>query len=280
MRRRELAAFLRTRREQLTPDDLGIVSSGRRRTPGLRRDEVAGLSGVSLTWYTALEQARDIHVSAQVLQALARSLRLDDDERRHLYALAGAVDNSAVLECDAVSPEMHALLSKLDPYPACIHNGRFDLLAYNRAMRHLITDLDEVPLAERNCIWLSFTDARWRQRIVDWEKSVERQVANLRVAMADHLDDGLWKSLVGRLGTTSPDFADLWGRHVVRDVEYAALRRIAHPGLGLLEFTVSNTWVARSSATRLQVFLPADARTGSLVTTLSDQQELTAAVAV
>jgi transcriptional regulator with XRE-family HTH domain len=210
IRRQELAAFLRTRRERLTPGDVGIVYSGRRRTPGLRREEVAELSGVSMTWYTALEQARDIRVSAQVVEALVRTLRLDDDERRHLYSLAGAVDNSSASECDGVSTEMNALLSKLDPFPACIQNGRFDLLAYNQAMRHLITDLDEVPAEERNCIWLSFTDDRWRQRIMDWDQSAARQVANLRVAMADHLGDRPWTSLVERLNDASPEFANLW----------------------------------------------------------------------
>jgi hypothetical protein len=136
-------------------------------------------------------------------------------------------------------------------------------------MRRLITDLDEVPVDQRNCIWLSFTDARWRERIMDWDQTAARQVANLRVAMADHLGDGPWKSLVARLRHVSPDFEDLWGRHVVRGVEYAALRRITHPDLGRLEFTVSNTWVSRDSATRLQVFLPVDARTRSRLAALS-----------
>jgi len=199
VRRRELAVFLRSRRERLSPSELGLVATTRRRTPGLRREEVAQLTGMSVTWYTALEQARDVHPSPQVLNALARTLRLDQDERHHLYRLAGAADNAVVAECNAVSEELHAVLDKLDPYPACVQNGKFDLLAYNSAMRRLITDLDEVPVAQRNCVWLTFAEPRWRERVVDWEQAAARQVANLRVAMAEHVDDGRWKALVSRL---------------------------------------------------------------------------------
>jgi hypothetical protein len=163
---------------------------------------------------------------------------------------------------------MLAVLSKLDPFPACVQNGRFDLLAYNGAMRWLIADLDEVPLDDRNCIWLSFTDPRWRQRIADWDQTAARQVANLRMAMAAHLDDASWTSLVTRLHNASPHFADLWRRHAVHGVEYTSLRRITHPELGHLDFTVSNTWISRESATRLQVFVPVDARTRSRLTVL------------
>ncbi|MDX6427665.1 MAG: hypothetical protein QOE54_31 [Streptosporangiaceae bacterium] len=268
VRRRELAVFLRTRRERMSPSELGIVAITRRRTPGLRREEVAQLAGMSVTWYTALEQARDVHPSPQVLNALARTLRLDHDERHHLYRLAGAADDAVVAECNAVSDELHAVLDKLDPYPACVQNGKFDLLAYNSAMRLLITDLDEVPIAQRNCVWLTFAEPRWRERVVDWEQAAARQVANLRVAMAEHLDDGRWKALVSRLRTESSEFAELWDRHSVRGVDAGVLRQIDNPAVGRMTFTVSNTWVAPGSTTRLQVLLPADPHTVERLTRL------------
>ncbi|MCX4427578.1 helix-turn-helix transcriptional regulator [Streptomyces mirabilis] len=268
VRRRELAVFLRSRRERMSPSELGIVAITRRRTPGLRREEVAQHAGMSVTWYTALEQARDVRPSPQVLNALARTLRLDHDERHHLYRLAGAADDAVVTECNAVSTELHAVLDKLDPYPACIQNGKFDLLAYNSAMRLLITDLDEVPIAQRNCVWLTFTEPRWRERIVDWEQAAARQVANLRVAMAEHVDDGRWKALVSRLRTESSEFAELWDRHSVRGVDAGVLRQIDNPAIGRMTFTVSNTWVAPGSTTRLQVLLPADPHTVERLTRL------------
>ncbi|WP_405995300.1 helix-turn-helix transcriptional regulator [Streptomyces sp. NBC_00986] len=268
VRRRELAVFLRSRRERMSPSELGLVANTRRRTPGLRREEVAQHAGMSVTWYTALEQARDVRPSPQVLNALARTLRLDHDERHHLYRLAGAADDAVVVECNAVSAELHAVLDKLDPYPGCVQNGKFDLLAYNSAMRLLITDLDEVPIAQRNCVWLTFTEPRWRERVVDWEQVAARQVANLRVAMAEHVDDGRWKALVSRLRAESSEFADLWDRHSVRDVDAGVLRRIDNPAIGRMTFTVSNTWVAPNSTTRLQVLLPADPDTVERLTRL------------
>ncbi|MFE2969318.1 helix-turn-helix transcriptional regulator [Streptomyces sp. NPDC059340] len=268
VRRRELAVFLRSRRERMSPSELGIVAITRRRTPGLRREEVAQHAGMSVTWYTALEQARDVRPSPQVLNALARTLRLDHDERHHLYRLAGAVDDAVVAECNAVSTELHAVLDKLDPYPACVQNGKFDLLAYNSAMRLLITDLDEVPIAQRNCVWLTFTEPRWRERVIDWEQAAARQVANLRVAMAEHVDDGRWKALVSRLRAESSEFAELWDRHSVRGVDAGVLRQIDNPAIGRMTFTVSNTWVAPGSTTRLQVLLPADPHTVERLTRL------------
>ena len=268
VRRRELAVFLRSRRERMSPAELGLVAITRRRTPGLRREEVAQHAGMSVTWYTALEQGRDVRPSPQVLNALARTLRLDHDERHHLYRLAGAADDAVVVECNAVSAELHAVLDKLDPYPACVQNGKFDLLAYNSAMRLLITDLDEVPIAQRNCVWLTFTEPRWRERIVDWEQAAARQVANLRVAMAEHVDDGRWKALVSRLRAESSEFAELWDRHSVRGVDAGVPRQIDNPTVGRMTFTVSNTWVAPGSTTRLQVLLPADPHTVERLTRL------------
>lgn len=189
LRRAELAEFLRSRRERLTPQQAGVIYTGRRRTPGLRREEVAQLGGMSTTWYTWLEQGRDIKVSDQVLDSLSRTLQLDHDERSHLFALVSAPDPTTTTECDAVTPQMRAVLAKLDPYPACVQGGKYDLLAYNTALRLLLTDLDDVPRDQRNCVWLTFTHPAWRESIVNWEATAARMVANLRVAMADHVGD-------------------------------------------------------------------------------------------
>jgi transcriptional regulator with XRE-family HTH domain len=119
VRRAELSAFLRSRRERIAPEQVGVTYSGRRRTPGLRREEVAQLAGVGVTWYTWLEQGRDIKVSEQVLESISRTLMLDRDERAHLFTLAGASDQSIAKECAAVTPQMHLVLEQLEPFPAC-----------------------------------------------------------------------------------------------------------------------------------------------------------------
>jgi transcriptional regulator with XRE-family HTH domain len=150
IRRRELAAFLRSRRERLTPHQVGIPITGRRRTPGLRREEVAQLAGVGVTWYTWLEQGRDIRPSDQVLGAIARTLQLDAHEAAHLFTLAGLPARASQQDCNAVPPGAAALLDRLDPWPAMVQNPRTDILAYNRGYNWLLGDVDELPFEERN----------------------------------------------------------------------------------------------------------------------------------
>jgi transcriptional regulator with XRE-family HTH domain len=260
LRRRELGDFLRSRRERIAPQQVGVAYHGRRRTPGLRREEVAQLSGVGVTWYTWLEQGRDIHVSEQVLTAIARTLMLDRDERNHLFALAGASDQTAAGECNAVSPQLHATLAKLDPYPACVVTGKYDVLAYNRAYNNLLTNFDELPVEDRNCMWLTFTDPLWKKVVVEWEDAAARMVANLRVLMADHVGDATWKSFVARLRAASPEFAEMWARHEVRGIENKA-KRFRHPVVGMLKFHSTNTWLAPRSGRRMLVYVPSDAET-------------------
>src|SRR4051794_9201609 len=169
-RRDELASFLRNRRERITPLDVGLPVVGRRRTPGLRREEVAQLAGVGVTWYTWLEQGRDIHPSPEVLEAIARTLQLDRTERQHLLTLAGApFDPASGPACYAASPTVRSLLDQLEPFPAVVQNSRYDLLAYNGAYGHLVVDLDELPPEDRNSLWLLATHPAYRAALPDWE---------------------------------------------------------------------------------------------------------------
>jgi transcriptional regulator with XRE-family HTH domain len=267
LRRRELAEFLRNRRERIAPQQVGVTLNGRRRTPGLRREEVAQLSGVGVTWYTWLEQGRDIKVSEQVLTALARTLLLDRDERAHLFTLAGAGDQGIVAECNAVPASLHAILRKLDPYPSCVVSAKYDVLAYNRAYNSLLTNFDELPVEDRNCMWLTFTDPIWKKRVVDWADAAARMVANFRVSLADHVGDPGWKSLIARLRAESSEFTELWARHEVRGIENK-VKRIRHPDVGMLKFDTTNTWLAPRSGRRQLVYVPADAETERRLTTL------------
>ncbi|MGH8962283.1 MAG: helix-turn-helix transcriptional regulator [Jatrophihabitantaceae bacterium] len=261
IRRAELSAFLRSRRERIAPQQVGVAYTGRRRTPGLRREEVAQLAGVGVTWYTWLEQGRDIKVSEQVLEAIARTLLLDRDERTHLFTLAGSADQSVARECGSISPQMHALLAQLASFPACVVNGKYDLLAYNRSYARLIGNMDEVPIESRNCMWLLFTDPAWRKTMVEWDDAAARMTANLRGLYADHVSEPAWKSFVARLRAESAEFAELWERHEVRGIENKR-KRYRTSLVGMLHLDVVNTWLAPKNGTRLLVYTPGDAETG------------------
>ena len=264
LRRRELAGFLRSRRERIPPEQVGLPVGGRRRTPGLRREEVAQLAGVGVTWYTWLEQGRDIHVSEQVLEAIARTLMLDPHERSHLFTLAGSLLTAMEAECQAVTAEAHAILAQLDPYPATVTNGRYDLLAYNRAYQVLCGDLDALPFDQRNSLWLIFTSPALRTCLVDRDTAKARMVAQYRAAMAEHVGEPAWKCMVKRLKEASPEFAELWRRHEVAQPENLT-KRFLHPDLGLLKFNFTNLWLAPRAGVRLVAYTPADDATSEAV---------------
>jgi transcriptional regulator with XRE-family HTH domain len=269
LRRKELASFLRSRRERLTPDQLGLPEYGRRRTPGLRREEVAQHAGVGVTWYTWLEQARDINVSEQVLDAIARTLMLDPHERGHLFTLAGSPLMEIGPDCMPVSPEVRLLLDKLHPYPAIVTNGRYDLLAYNRAFTVLVGDLDEVPYDQRNTMWLAFTSPSMRKSLPDRESAVRRMVGQYRAAMADHVAEPVWKCQVKRLQEASPEFAELWQRHDIAAPENLT-KRFVHPELGALSFCYTNLWLSQRLGVRLLTYTPRDAQTETQLDRIDD----------
>jgi len=267
LRRDELAAFLRSRRERIAPEQVGLIRSRRRRTPGLRREEVAQLAGVGITWYTWLEQGRDIHASPQVLDAIARTLLFDAHERTHLFTLAGAADTTIADECQALAPTAQAILDRLDPYPALALNGRYDILAYNRTWLSAFPHLTELPLEDRNCLWLIFTDPNWRKVVLDWEDASARMVAGYRAAMAEHVAEPAWKHFVARLQRASPEFTALWDRHEVQAPE-GRVKRIKHPVVGLLKLDFTYLWLDRRLGTRIVTYTPSDERTRERLETL------------
>ncbi|MFG1669141.1 helix-turn-helix transcriptional regulator [Streptomyces sp. Y7] len=257
IRRHELAAFLRHRREHITPEQVGLPRGSRRRTPGLRREEVAQLAAVGVTWYTWLEQARDIQVSVQVLDALARTLMLDPSERSHLFQLAGAVDPTPATACPSVTPAMRAVLEQLEPYPACLQNSRYDILAHNRTYGLLLCDLEAVPPEDRNCMILSYTHQDWQSSIVHLEETQRLMAARFRAAMAGHLGEPAWKMLLGRLRTESPEFREVWERHEVvshRSKRKEFLNR--HVGRILVDHT--DLWLSPDVGPRMVTYVPAD----------------------
>ena len=260
VRRRELAAFLRSRRERISPEQVGLPAAGRRRTPGLRREEVAQLAAVGVTWYTWLEQSRDIQVSPQVLDAIARALLLGPNERSHLFSLAETQDPAPITMCPTITPAITTIMEAMEPLPVVAANSRCDVLAYNRTYRHLITDLDAVPIEDRNFMWLAFTDPVWKQVLLDREQAVAAMVAKFRGAMADHVAEPGWKALVKRLRLASPEFDALWQRHEVGLASHGE-KRFLNPHVGLLHFEFTHLWLGPRVSTRVTTYTPADDET-------------------
>ncbi|MEU8682431.1 helix-turn-helix transcriptional regulator [Streptomyces sp. NPDC048611] len=256
-RRAELAAFLRSRRERITPEQVGLPRGARRRTPGLRREEVAHLGAVGVTWYTWLEQGRDIHVSPQVLDAVARALLLDRAERSHLFSLAGAVDPVPGRECTGVTRELRQILEQLSPFPAAVQNSRFDILAYNPTYGRLLCDLDALPEEDRNCMWLAFTHPEWRAGVGDLEATMRVMAAKFRASMAEHLAEPAWKALVARLTEASPEFRAIWAQHeILRPV--SAVKLFRHPRVGTLQLTATSLWTGPNDGPKLLSYTPVD----------------------
>ncbi|MGP4004814.1 helix-turn-helix transcriptional regulator [Streptomyces sp. 8N706] len=256
--RAALAAFLRSRRERISPEQVGLPRGRRRRTPGLRREEVAHLAAVGVTWYTWLEQARAIHVSAQVLDAIARALLLDPSERTHLFALAGESDPAPDTDCPGVSPALRLMIEQLEPYPVSVQNSRYDILAYNRTYGRLLCDLDALPFEDRNCMWLAFTHPAWQAGLPDWEETVRVMTAKFRASMAEHIAEPAWKALVKRLEQSSPAFREIWERHEVLSAGDRT-KRFRNPQVGMLHLHHTTLWLGPRHGPRLITYVPADA---------------------
>ncbi|WP_433894478.1 helix-turn-helix transcriptional regulator [Streptomyces sp. CA-111067] len=237
--RRELGTFLRSRRERADPSAVaaGLPPGGRRRTPGLRREEVSLLSGVSVTWYTWLEQGRDINVSPQILLALARALALDDTERAHLFRLAAAEPPPPARTPGSapVSPLLRAFLDAQLPNPAFVIDRCFDILAWNDAERALTEGVNlDRPRAELNVLWLMFTEPLVKTLFDDWDGEARWLVAMLRGQAAYELDNPRFGELTEALHRASPLFRELWAAHDVEAFR-SSTRRFHHPVVGTLD---------------------------------------------
>jgi transcriptional regulator with XRE-family HTH domain len=264
-RRAELSAFLRSRRERISPEDAGLAPGLRRRTAGLRREEVAQLSGVGVTWYTWLEQGRPINASAQVLDAVARTLRLDPQEREHLYRLADPSSGPPDAAPEGLlAPEIQQILDGLTTLPASILNERFDLLAWNAAYAALFPGVVSVPAERRNTLWLCFTHPACCHPFVNRADQLSRMVAQLRAAYGRHVGEPAWAGFVRRLQAASPDFARFWAEHEVANPA-TYLKVFRHPVYERLAMTTNSLAVLAMPGTRMVVYTPADEATRQAV---------------
>ncbi|MER8235971.1 helix-turn-helix transcriptional regulator [Streptomyces sp. NPDC094049] len=262
-RRPELAAFLRARRARVAPEDVGMPPGLRRRTPGLRREEVARLSGVGVTWYTWLEQGRPINASAQVLDAVARTLRLDRPEREHLYRLAEVpyAPEPSASGLPEVGREIQGILDALDPRPAVLYNARYDVLATNGGYERLFfrggPEPDTGPFGMRNALWALCGASGAGCPVVDRRRELPLMVARLRGAYGRHVSERAWEEFIRRLVEASPEFARLW-RGTDAVPPRARVKVFRHARVGEVRMTSVSLSVDGMPECRIVVYTPDD----------------------
>ncbi|MEU0541646.1 helix-turn-helix transcriptional regulator [Nocardia sp. NPDC005978] len=254
----QLGEFLRAARARLRPADVGLLPYGdpaRRRTPGLRREEVAELSGVSLTWYTWLEQGRAVETSRQVVDALARTLRLDPDQHRHLRALAGLTDpDDGRIAAD--NARLQRLVDAVLPNPASIFDRNFDYVVWNTAYARVRHDPLDLPSRRRNLLWMMFTDKENRARMPRWEFAARAVLSQLRDATGSRPGDPELSALVSELSRESPEFRRWWSEYPVGRFRPATIV-VAHPDAGDIELELFQLRPAEDPGLLLVVQVPA-----------------------
>ncbi|MCQ9183288.1 helix-turn-helix transcriptional regulator [Streptomyces sp. IBSBF 2953] len=260
-RRAELSEFLRTRRARLKPEDVGLPDFGRhRRVPGLRREELAQLAGVSVAYYTRLEQGNGRNVSAEVLDAIARALRLTDAEHAHLTHLAKPKHKKKqTARSPQARPALQQLLDAMDAVPAYVIGRRSQVLAWNRLAAALFGDWGELPAAERNWARLTFLRPDYRDLFVDWEQKAIDVVCVLRMEAGCYPDDPRLSALVGELSVKSEDFRRLWATHDVKEKSHG-VKHMRHPLVGELSLNFEGFKVSDDSE---QVLVTYHAEPGS-----------------
>ncbi|MPW06431.1 helix-turn-helix domain-containing protein [Paraburkholderia sp. CNPSo 3155] len=257
-RRCELGAFLRSRREHLSPAAVGLPDGFRRRTPGLRREEVAMLADVGTTWYTWLEQGRDVRASEDVLMAIADALRLDAVERRHLFVLSDRPSP----EVRSTNPEkleepVQRMLASLSGQPAYVTGRRWDILGWNRAATLVFGDYGQLSADERNLMFMVFANVRHRRLLVDWEEVARASLAMFRNDSARYVGDPDFERLISTLRHRSNEFNAWWRRHEVLN-PLSNIKRIRHPRKGLMVFEYTSFALLDGSDRKLTVYTPLD----------------------
>ncbi|WP_422924023.1 helix-turn-helix transcriptional regulator [Singulisphaera sp. PoT] len=253
----ELAQFLRTRRERLSPSDAGLAAGRRRRTPGLRREEVAHLAGLSVAWYTWLEQGRAIRASEELLERLARVLRLDASEYRHLFVLARGhppADFDPVIPLVIVGAPLRSMIDAL-PHPAYVVTGEWTVVAWNRAAQLVVADFENLSGRDRNIVWLVFTHPAQRRLMVNWEDQARSLLALFRSSTAHNLGEEWHDRFVADLADHSPEFRAWWPRHDVR-VAHAGPKIYDHPLAGRMVFEPLTLRYEGDSLFRIMVKVP------------------------
>ncbi|MGO4183513.1 helix-turn-helix transcriptional regulator [Paenibacillus sp. TAF43_2] len=254
-----LSSFLKSRRAKIMPEDVGFPIGTRRRTPGLRREEVAQLAGVSTTWYTWLEQGRDIQVSASVLDCVAAALQLNDDEREYLYALALGSGYSTLPineEQTEITPSLKRILKELRFCPTIISDRRCQIVGWNEAASHVFMDFDQIPAEQRNMIELLFTRKEFRRLAGNWEHFVGGFLAIFRAYYGQYVQDDWYERFIDEMKRSHPEFQYLWEQSQVSSAPDVLLE-FRHARVGKMLYHLTSFQVKGNTDLRCSVYTPA-----------------------
>jgi hypothetical protein len=255
----ELARFLQTRRARISPEQAGLPNGGRRRTPGLRRGEVALLTGISVDWYTWLEQARNIQVSAQVLESIARALQLDSNERKHLFLLALQQLPADLTSAESdISPTLQSFLDLQGISPAFITDQRLNIVAWNKVASMIYGKYETMSTRERNTVWRTFTSPYVRQVLQEtWETQARHRLAQFRASYGKFVGDPWWMELIEELNQVSAEFREWWPQHdVLNGPEGKKINH--HPAAGLLVFNQISFLVSDAPHLTVTINIPSN----------------------
>ncbi|MFC9443462.1 MULTISPECIES: helix-turn-helix transcriptional regulator [Brevibacterium] len=262
----ELGRFLRSRRDRVRPCDVGLAKGTRRRVPGLRREEVAVLANIGTSWYTWLEQGREVHPSESVLEAIAEALLLDREERAHLFLLGGYPDRATNPGDSEVGEQLRMMLDEVLPLPAMVTDPTYTIRAYNEVERYLTTDLAEVAPADRNCVIQAYENPEWASIFQPIDEHKRLLVAKMRAAYAESLEDPEWGPLLERL-SRYPDFRALWDSGNVGRTP-GRTKVVENPYVGTLNLTMATLIAQENQRLTLSVYLPVDSVTRARLETL------------
>ncbi|WP_025717160.1 helix-turn-helix transcriptional regulator [Paenibacillus sp. 1-18] len=255
-RRVELGDFLRTRRERLDPQEYGFPAGGRRRTTGLRREELAQVAGVGVSWYTWLEQGRDINVSPQVLDSIARALQLDWVERRHMFDLA--IDPAArelPNQGPTYDPVLQGILDSWGWCPAYAVDRRWNYVAWNEAASEVFADYGKLTGRDRNLVWYLFTHPSQRQLLVHWEREARKCLALFRASSDQFADDPWFREFSHELSEASPEFREWWPLHDIR-IAHTGHKELNHPVAGKLSLRPTTLMPAEFPELKILLYIP------------------------
>jgi transcriptional regulator with XRE-family HTH domain len=260
--RDDFGTFLRARRERVTPAQVGLPPGGRRRTPGLRREELAMLAGISVDYLVRLEQSRETNPSLDVVRSLATALGLNEDEGKHMWSLVARAESPEAcpfmsIEDTTVEPSTQALLDNMGGMPAFVIDPLTDVLAWNAPYERLMGPTGLLDTRPPNLVRYTFTDPRARTLYRDWEAIAREQAGNLRRFVSDAAGDAAGRALAGELTAASADFARLWADYDVGE-KRRGVKQLDHPVGGRLDLEFTALGLPERGFRRLVTYLPAD----------------------
>lgn len=259
VRLQALSTFLKGKRASISPESVGFPSGIRRRTPGLRREEVAQLAGVSTTWYTWLEQGRDIQVSHSVLECVANALQLNGDERRYLYSLAfegGGEDYSATQEAVQLNPSLQKIITELQYCPVIVSDRKCNIVGWNRAAEYVFLDFNRIPVEERNMIRLLFTRREFRRLAVNWEQFSSGFLAMFRTYYGQYVEDAWYDHFLEEMRQSHPEFNRMWEQSQVSYAPEVYLE-FRHAKAGKMVYELTSLKVYGPDDLRCSIYTPA-----------------------